>query len=331
MQKRFHTNFSTQGWLPFYLAAMFMNIVIGFIRTPFTFLIGDPMVIALISLGSLFVQSLIMSFLITAAYTKAILLLVNTLSCGDKNFSTKLDYNSFFALALANIILCIFTLGIYIPWAYKAIIDRLVNSIEYEGEGSFSFLSKASKLFLFFLVSIIIIFFLALLFTIAIVAIANISNYILLLIFIPIIVLIFFAILAFALALQVFTINWIINISYNHSNKNVTYTLNIDIASAIMFYLGQSILLLITFGFYVGVYLISIYEYFVSRIVEKENDVITGHFMFKKPLNQGAGFIFIQVLVTVLTFGIYAPWAYVEYAKFFINNTYLETKDELGN
>ena len=95
-----------------------------------------------------------------------------------------------------------------------------------------------------------------------------------------------------------------------------------------MFYIGQFILLTITFGLYSGAYLINLYEYFSSRIVEKQGDITTGRIVFRKPLDKGAGFLLLQVFLSFLTMNFYTPFAYVEYIKFFVNNTYLETKGD---
>ena len=84
-------------------------------------------------------------------------------------------------------------------------------------------------------------------------------------------------------------------------------------------------LLVITFGLYIGAYMINIYDYFVSRIVEKTDGNITGNFRFVKPIGKGAGFLLGQVILSGLTIGFYSPFALVEYSKFFINNTYLDS------
>ena len=269
-------------------------------------------------------QAFLMVFLIVAAYSKAIIVFINTLSLDGKRFSTNLDYNSIFSVMLANILLSIFTIGIYIPWGYKAIIDKIVENTEYEGNKCFKFSSYASQLFSFIVVSIVIMFILAFAIGLSIVIVVNYSGVIGIMIF-PIMIVLFIAFFAVICAMQVFTINWAINLKIASDKKNATYTLNLNVSSAILFYLGQTMLLVITFGFYVGAYMMNIYDYFVSRTVEKTDGNITGHFRFVKPIGKGAGFLLGQVILTHLTAGFYSPFALVEYSKFFINNTYLDT------
>ncbi len=330
MRKRFNTMFSTNGWFSLYLTGMVLNLVMSFATVPLPYLmVGSPAfsVLSLMNIGIAFVRALVLAFFISAAYTKAILLFINTLSLEGKRFSTKLEHKDFFLFVFANIIISIFTLGIYIPWAYKGIIDKLTNTIEYEGGGRFSFLSKASQLFLVVFISVVVIFVISTLLVISIALVAS-GVSIFGIIIVPISIVLFFAVLAVVVFLQVYTLNWYCNIGFASPNKDVTYSLNINIASAIVFYLGQTILLVITLGFYAGVYILSIYEYFASRIVEKKGDEQTGCILFVKPLNKGAGFLLLQAIFSILTAGIYTPFAYVEYAKFFVNNTYLDTKYE---
>lgn len=128
--------------------------------------------------------------------------------------------------------------------------------------------------------------------------------------------------------LSIFTLNWFINIGFSSAKKSCTYTLDVNIGSAVMFYMAQIILCVLTLGLYTGAYLINMYEYFTNRIVEKQDGKVIGRFIFRKPVNKGALFLLGQVILCMITFGFYIPFAYVEYAHFFVNNTYLQTKDE---
>ena len=322
--EKFTTNFTTDGWLGLYMGAMIVNILVSIIRIPLPYIINDGMMSGIITTLLSVGQAFLMVFLIVAAYSKAIIVFINTLSLDGKMFSTNLDYNSIFSVMLANILLSIFTIGIYIPWGYKAIIDKIVENTEYEGNKCFKFSSYASQLFSFIVVSIVIMFILAFAIGLSIVIVVNYSGVIGIMIF-PIMIVLFIAFFAVICAMQVFTINWAINLKIASDKKNATYTLNLNVSSAILFYLGQTMLLVITFGFYVGAYMMNIYDYFVSRTVEKTDGNITGHFRFVKPIGKGAGFLLGQVILTHLTAGFYSPFALVEYSKFFINNTYLDT------
>ena len=325
--EKFNTNFSTAGWIGLYMGAMAINILLGIVRMPLPYFITDGMMAGIITAFISVAQAFIMIFLLIAAYSKAILLFVNTLSLNGKNFTTNLDYNSLFSVILANILLSIFTIGIYIPWAYKAIIDKIVENVEYEGNKSFKFTSYASQLFSFIVVCIVIMFVLAFVLVLSIVIVVN-YNGVIGVMFFPIMIVLLISFIAVASAMQVFIINWAVNLRIASDSKNATYSLNVNVSSAILFYLGQTMLLLVTFGFYIGAYMINIYDYFVSRIVEKTEGEITGNLRFVKPVGKGAGFLLWQVILTGLTMGFYSPFALVEYSKFFINNTYFDTMEE---
>ncbi|MGP1437785.1 MAG: DUF898 family protein [Treponema sp.] len=327
--EKFNTSFGTDGWLGLYMAAMVVNIFVNILQIPLSYLIGDALMAGVIKALFSVLQLFVMLFFMVAAYSKAILVFINTLSLDTKKFSTNLDYNSLFSVMLANTFLIVFTLGLYLPWAYKAIIDKIVNNVEYQGSKCFKFNSLPFPLFAFILISFVIIFVLIFVMAFSFIIVLGFGG-IINLMFFPITIILFLSFISVICAMQVFMINWIINIKIASAEKNATYTLNINISSAVLFYLGQVMLLLVTFGFYIGAYMINIYEYFVSRIVEKTDENITGHFRFAKPANKGAGFILGQVILTTLTAGFYYPFALVEYSRFFVNNTYLdliETKE----
>lgn len=322
--ERFNTGFSTDGWSGLYMAAMLVNIFVSILRIPLSFGIINVFLAGSITALLFFVQLFVVVFLMVAAYSRAILVFINTLSLNGKRFSSSLNHNTLFSVMLANIFLSIFTLGIYIPWGYKAIIDKIVENVEYEGNKCFKFSSYASQLFSFIVVSIVVMFVLAFVLVLSVVVVVNYGRVIGVMFF-PIMVVLFIAFIATICAMQVFTINWAINLKMVSDRKNVKYSLNINISSAILFYLGQTMLLVVTFGFYIGAYMINIYDYFVSRVVEKTDENITGNLRFVKPIGKGAGFLLVQVILTCLTMGFYSPFALVEYSRFFINNTYLDT------
>lgn len=328
MQKKFNTTFNSEGWQGFYIAGTLFSLFGGAISTTFSYLfVGDFASAIGIKVGLSVIKILITTVFYAIAYTKIILLFVNTTTLEGKKVSTTLTFSSFFSVVISNIIICIATFGIYTPWAYKSIIDKLADSIESEEGGRFAFSSQAHILFSFLIVSIILIFFTFSLSILSFVLMGRFSaRFVWPLALIGMVM--FVAFLASICAMEVFMINWFINISYILPDKKTTYTLKINNVSAILFVLGQIMLLAITFGFYAGMFVLNMYEFFVNRIEEKEDGVPTGRLFFVKPLDKGALFLFSQLLLSVITAGLYVPFAYVQYARFFINNTYLQTKGE---
>ena len=322
--KKFSTNFSTDGWIGLYMLAMVINLLASIMRGGLSYFVTSGFSLGVMTAVFSIVQAFLMLFLMVAAYSKAILVFINNLSLDGKKFGTNLEYNSLFSVIFANILLSILSIGIYLPWGYKAIIDKIVENTEYEGNKCFKFSSYASQLFSFIVVSIVIMFVLAFVLVLSVVVVVN-YNGVIGAMFFPIMIVLLISFIAVACAMQVFIINWAINLKMTSESKNTTYSLNINIASAVLFYIGQTMLLVITFGLYIGAYMMNIYNYFVSRTVEKTDGNITGNLRFVKPIGKGAGFLLGQVILSGLTMGFYSPFALVEYSKFFINNTYLDS------
>ena len=330
MQKRFIAMFNTQGWIGIYIVGVVIHWLLSLASTLISYLLlAEATTMLVVQLGISILRIFLTTFFYTMAYSKAVLLFIDKTTLDGKRVTTSLKSSSFFLFVFSNILVCVFTLGIYIPWAYRAVIDKVVSSIETEEGGRFAFLSKVSSLFSVFIISFTLIIVTIVLSMLSFVVAINFSSmFSLALTFCLIGLVLFVAFLASAVAMQIFMIKWCINFSYSSPSKKATYTLNINIASAIFFYLGQLVLVAITLGFYMGAFFLNTYRYFVERIEEKENDMQTGRLLFIQPIGKGAGFLLIQVILCFLTAGIYVPFAYAEYARFFVNNTYLHTDEK---
>ena len=327
-QKRFNTAFSTNGWVGLYIVTILVGLFIGLLRLPIPYIISDVGTQTILQFATMLFQWLITILLISATASKAVLHFINTLSLDNKQFSTRLNYNAFFTFVLSNILVSVFTLGLYVPWAYKSVACKLAESIEYDGDGRFRFLSLPSKLFIFILVSLVIMLFLSVILALTLYLVIVSENMVLWFLVFVFFLIFVVALSAIVVMMHVFILNWFINIGFSSGKKSCTYTLDIDIVCAVMFYIGQLMLCFLTLGLYTGAYLINMYEYFTNKIVEKQNGEVTGRLMFKRPSDKGAIFLLGQVILSFLSLGFYRPFAYVEYANFFIKNTYLETKDE---
>ena len=343
LEKKFNTNFSVKGWAILYFVAMGFNLAFNIASKPLLNMFEHSyMMMIIISHVLPIAQMLIVLIFSSIAYAKAILFFINTLSLDDNKFVVKMEENSFVTFVLSNIVICIVTLGIYIPWAYKAIVDKIVTNTEYAKGGRFSFRSKASKLFSYLIISCGSALLIAFLF-IGAISIFMINEYkgakvmpflflkgvgtFLLTIFSSFVVTFFIIILLIAIV-QVLIFKWFCNLSYTSQAKNRLYVMDINMKDAIFFTLGQIFLLCITIGFYSGAYMLNIYTYFSRYIVEKDGDKNTGALVFKKPADKGAGYLLLQVVLSIITVGFYTPFAWAS----FINNTYLSTEeDEKGD
>ena len=344
LEKKFNTNFSVKRWAILYFLAMGLNLAFNIGSKPLLKMLGhNSVMMIVVSYALSIAQMLILLFFSSIAYAKAILFFINTLSLDDNKFAIKTEESSFVAFVLSNIVICIVTLGIYIPWAYKAIVDKIVTNTEYASNGRFSFRSKASTRFCFNIVCFLIALFVlgsiigGVAFIIAgmkngrggssfLFLLKNIG--ILFLISLFALIIVFFLVLLLFVIMRTFMLKWVGNLAYTSENKNRIYVMDINMKDAVLFTLGQTLLLCITIGFYSGAYMLNIYTYFSERIVEKDGDKNTGTLIFKKPADKGAGYLLLQVILSIITVGFYTPFAWVKYARFFINNTYLITEED---
>jgi uncharacterized membrane protein YjgN (DUF898 family) len=84
----------------------------------------------------------------------------------------------------------------------------------------------------------------------------------------------------------------------------------------------QILLTIITLGIYFPLAYLKLYKYFIEKTIAiKESETL--HFGFD--LENGKDFIFIwgQTLLSVITLGVYYPWAYCKIGKRFLNKTFL--------
>ena len=344
LEKRFDSKFGVAGWCILYFIAFAFLFVSAIFSTPLIRMLTYNCSYDLAKMiGSLFSLICALGFLtlFLLAFYKAFLFFINTLSLGGNKFSINIEENSFLIFVLSNILLSIVTIGIYAPWAYKAVTDKIIANTEYEGGGRFEFRSKAWDLFLFTIVCVgIALLIIAVLAGINVFLIkgldsGNVSVSQVLMRGLGAILFAFFSFivswfvnLLLSVIIQVIMLKWFCNLSYTSETKNRVYVMEIDMKEAVLFMLGQTLLLTITIGFYAGVYLVKVYAYFSSHIVEKDGDKITGRLVFKKQEELGALYLFLQLFLTGITLGIYGPFALVACTKALINNIYLSTEED---
>jgi len=343
LEKRFDSKFSVTGWCILYFIAFAFLFVSTIFSAPLIRMLTYNCSYDLAKLiGSLYSLICALGFLtlIFLAFYKSFLFFINTLSLGGNKFSINIEENSFLIFVLSNILLSIVTIGLYAPWAYKAVTDKIIANTEYEGGGRFEFRSKAWDLFLPALVCVGIALLIILVLTgINVFLIKGIDSSVSVSqVLMRGLGAIFFAFFTFIVSwfvnlllsviIQVIMLKWFCNLSYTSENKNRVYVMEIDMKEAVLFMLGQTLLFTITIGFYGGVYLLKVYAYFSSHIVEKDGDKITGRLVFKKQEELGALYLFLQLFLSGITLGIYGPFAIVACTKALINNIYLSTEED---
>lgn len=241
----------------------------------------------------------------------------NTLYDGEA-FVFTAKFKEYITLVLLGTFLSIITLGIYIPW-FEANLLRFYAEKTTLKDTEFAFKGKGGKLFVITLLSYILP--LALFFAIIGGFTLFSSNHQ------PSTIAIFFAILVMffsIIALAYLANKWRIDIQY----KNYHFTWKTDFFKASGKILLEVFLSIITFYIYAPLAMIHLYKYFTNRTVGENSEGALLQLGYDA--NQGKDFLYIwgQILLSLITVGIFYPWALCHITKRFYTKTYIMTEDE---
>jgi uncharacterized membrane protein YjgN (DUF898 family) len=112
---------------------------------------------------------------------------------------------------------------------------------------------------------------------------------------------------------------WIVNLSY----KGYEIKWETEFWSSVKQILIQIALSIITIGIYSPVGWLRLYKYFMEKTVARNENSLK---KFGYDLAAGDDFLFIwgQVLLCIITIGIYYPWAYCKISNYVMSKTYVE-------
>lgn len=219
------------------------------------------------------------------------------------------DYKKYIKINIVGLLLSCVTLWIYSCWWLKNITQFFADSTSYNNR-KFRFNGSGLNLFGIITVTIIII---SMVGVMAVFAGQTKSATIIF----PIIIGLF------CLTTYIYLIyRWFINFSYDNARiemKEGGYVRGTLIVTQEIFFT------LITLIIYFPIATVKIYNYFVRNIEIRDNDGnLTG--TLGSDVKAGEMFLFIwgQFLLSIITFGIYTPWAMCKIYGQFINKTYIE-------
>lgn len=237
----------------------------------------------------------------------------------DKSFAFNGTIGSLLRINFVGLFLSIVTLGFYLPRYMKRVTDFFINNVEYDGTRA-TFLGKTGKMFKYYILGL----------------------------FLPILALIIgggvymakkmlqsgatpvgadtslfagfaanVAILVMILPFTYYTYRWMVNIAW----KETRIAWATRFWPSIGFLLGQILLCCITFCVYFPAACVKIWRYFAIRTVLTVDGRETGRLAFDGTTGAGFKLIWCQVLLCLITLGIYLPWGYAKTLSFFIDNT----------
>jgi uncharacterized membrane protein YjgN (DUF898 family) len=217
---------------------------------------------------------------------------------------------------LLGSLLSLITLGIYIPWFTRNINRLFIDNSSYNSQ-NFKFNGEGGKLFVIITLSIVIpVIVIGIILGITVakyLPAANAADS-----------------LTFSLFQQLFTTivvipymylnyKWLVNIDY----KNYTISWDTDFWASCGKIFVEIILAFITIGIYMPMASLRLYKYFAERTTAvSENSKLK----FGYDIEPKDDFLFIwgQTLLTIITIGIYFPWAYCKIGSRIAGKTYLE-------
>ena len=265
----------------------------------------------------LFILLIIIAFLITFYIAK---LSIENVSLRDKSIVFDGTFGKYIGTVLLGSFLSIITLGIYGPWFMRNINIFFINNSSYNSN-SFRFKGEGGKLFLILLftliIPIIIISVIMSFFIISNLGSINsesvnfgqistmtvINQLVMILIMIPYIYLVY---------------KWMVDVEY----KNFNISWKTDFWSSCGKIAIEMILSIITVGIYVPLAYLRLYKYFTEKTFAESDERTIG---FGYDIDQLNDFLFIwgQLLLMIITLGIYFPWAFCKIGSRVLGKTYL--------
>ena len=246
-------------------------------------------------------------------------------SANGKPFAFTGDIGPYVKINVLGFLLCLVTLGFYIPAFARKVTAYVVEHSVYDGEKA-RFLSRTGKLFKYYILALllpviaIVVISAIILVNSALVAnspVADSAGGIILVLYLAI----FIAIIPFIYLAY----KWMVNIGW----KSMTITWDTQFWPSCGFLLGQLLLSIVTLGIYWPAAAISIYRYFAGKTIIGENGSEKSRLGFEGKTGKGFALLWGQTLLTVITCGIYLPWAYANCLRYFVNATVVQEKQDL--
>jgi uncharacterized membrane protein YjgN (DUF898 family) len=243
----------------------------------------------------------------------------------EKIFSFGGKFGEFISLFIGNLLLTIITLGIYSPWFMTRMYKFFASNATFD-EHNFEFKGKGSDLFVIFLVALII----PMIFVWGIVVIgAFAGGFMKALVhyelpelsglFIGFMLFVVVAIILIIICFSYYYYKWLVNLS--HKGYDIKW--ETEFWPSAQQILVQTLLTIITLGIYSPVGSLRLYKYFLEKTVARNETSVK---KFGYDLTAGDDFLFIwgQVLLCIITLGIYFPWAYCKISNYIFCKTYVE-------
>lgn len=258
----------------------------------------------------LFVLLLIVAYLIMFYIAK---LAIENIAFNDKSIVFNGTFGSYFGKILLGFFLSVITLGVYMAWFVRNIMSFFIDNSSYDSN-AFKFKGKGSKLFVIILLTL----FVPIILVTVIMTLFRIGNsdQIYLMMIIQQV-----AMLIIMIPYIYFVYKWMVNIDYKLFN--VSWKTNFwNSCGKIAI---EMILSIVTVGIYGPLAMVRLYKYFTEKTFAQSE---SQQFQFGYDIEPLNDFLFIwgQSLLTIITLGIYYPWAFSKIGDRILGKTYLVEK-----
>lgn len=227
-------------------------------------------------------------------------------------FTGKLS--TYLEIMVPGIVLTIITLGFYFPWWRRDLTRFFAESSIYKTE-KFSFQGKGNRLLVIYLLGLVLPYIIFIVIVTIQMLHSQHTNT-------PSVLfrsLIYLVLIPF----YYFYYNWMMNIRY----KGYHIRWNTSFWPSFGKILQQFVLSIVTLGIYIPMAYIKLYEYFTDRtIAESETGVLCFGY---NDIDAADDFLMFwgQILLSIVTLGIYFPWAAAKIGKRFLIQTYVQEKE----
>ena len=333
MKNYFKFNLTGNKLFPVWLLFIFLyiipfSIVQKHVQGISDFHPGDSMSEMLLRMGSLFSWKALSLLLFVVEY--AILFFIYKMTIEGLEFKEKVfafsgKFSEFMLLFIGNLLLTIITLGIYAPWFMTAMYKYFARNATFN-EHNFEFKGKGSDLFVIFLVALIIP--MIVIWSIVMIAafVGGFMKVIMLRempefggLFIGMMIFATLSVMIIIICFMYYFYKWCVNLS--HRGYEIKW--ETEFWPSAQQILIQIVLSVITLGIYSPVASLRLYTYFLGKTVARNETSVK---KFGYDLAPGDDFLFIwgQVLICIITIGIYFPWAYCKISDYVLGKTYVE-------
>lgn len=258
----------------------------------------------------LFVAGIIIFiFGMLALYTPLLKLFINNLELDGKSLNYSGSMLPFIGRNLLGIFLSAITLGIYGAWYMRNIYGYITENINYEGN-HLEFKGTGGRLFVIFLLALLLP---VVIYAVVVTVITLQGPDSVGIISVVLQILLYFLLIPY----YFYVIKWSINFAFGSLNID----LNAEPSGAMKVLLVQVFLTIITLGIYYPAAYAKLFSYFGNRVTAVNPEDPSQNTGVQVSLSYKRAFLLTwgQVLLCIITVGLYTPWATVRILRFYLD------------